>query len=122
MAMRRATRSPARRGSRPRPADVPASPAVRLEHNAGYATPDHREALATLGPTPFHRRSFAPVQAAIHGAQLGFDLPDMTEGPGAPVLSVDLDVTLVVDIDAAIANDLAALMRETDPARVTSGG
>ncbi len=97
-------------------------PGYGWEHNAGYATPDHREALATLGPTPFHRRSFAPVQAAIHGAQLGFDLPDMAEGSGALVPPVDLDLTLVVDIDAATANDLATLMRETDPARVTAGG
>jgi ribonuclease HII len=29
--------------------------------NKGYATPDHREALARLGPSPLHRRSFAPV-------------------------------------------------------------
>jgi hypothetical protein len=97
-------------------------PGYGWEHNAGYATPDHREALATLGPTPFHRRSFAPVQAAIHGAQLGFDLPDTAEGSGTLVPPVDLDLTLVVDIDAATANDLAALMRETDPARVTAGG
>src|SRR5207342_1978069 len=55
-------------------------PGYGWEHNAGYATPDHREALATLGPTPFHRRSFVPVQAAIHGAQLGFDLLDIPEG------------------------------------------
>lgn len=29
--------------------------------NKGYATPDHRDALTRLGPTPLHRRSFAPV-------------------------------------------------------------
>ena len=29
--------------------------------NKGYATPDHREALTRLGPSPLHRRSFAPV-------------------------------------------------------------
>lgn len=29
--------------------------------NKGYGTADHREALARLGPTPLHRRSFAPV-------------------------------------------------------------
>lgn len=29
--------------------------------NKGYATADHRDALARLGPTPLHRRSFAPV-------------------------------------------------------------
>jgi hypothetical protein len=27
-----------------------------------------------LGPTPFHRRSFAPVQEAINGFQMGLPL------------------------------------------------
>jgi ribonuclease HII len=29
--------------------------------NKGYGTPEHRRALAAHGPTPHHRRSFAPV-------------------------------------------------------------
>ncbi|HUZ73412.1 MAG TPA: ribonuclease HII [Stellaceae bacterium] len=32
------------------------------DHNAGYGTPEHRAALLLLGPTPHHRRSFAPLQ------------------------------------------------------------
>lgn len=35
------------------------------ERNAGYGTPQHREALARLGPTPHHRRSFGPVQLSL---------------------------------------------------------
>ena len=31
------------------------------ERNAGYGTPEHLEALRLHGPTPLHRRSFAPV-------------------------------------------------------------
>ena len=31
------------------------------DRNAGYGTPEHLEALRTHGPTPLHRRSFAPV-------------------------------------------------------------
>lgn len=31
----------------------------------GYPTPVHLEALSRLGPTPIHRRSFAPVRAAF---------------------------------------------------------
>lgn len=31
------------------------------ERNAGYGTPAHLEALRRHGPTPLHRRSFAPV-------------------------------------------------------------
>ncbi|MEO7478397.1 MAG: ribonuclease HII [Lysobacteraceae bacterium] len=32
----------------------------------GYPTPAHLAALRTLGPCPIHRRSFAPVAAALH--------------------------------------------------------
>ena len=31
------------------------------ERNAGYGTAEHMEALRVHGPTPLHRRSFAPV-------------------------------------------------------------
>ena len=31
------------------------------DRNAGYGTPEHLEALRRHGPTPLHRRSFAPV-------------------------------------------------------------
>jgi len=31
------------------------------ERNAGYGTPEHMAALRQFGPTPLHRRSFAPV-------------------------------------------------------------
>ena len=37
----------------------------------GYATRTHRDALARLGATPLHRRSFAPVRDAIDRAGLG---------------------------------------------------
>ncbi len=33
--------------------------------NKGYGTADHRAALIRLGPTPLHRRSFAPVAQAL---------------------------------------------------------
>jgi len=36
-------------------------PGFGFERNAGYGTPEHLEALAALGPTPHHRRSFGPV-------------------------------------------------------------
>lgn len=34
--------------------------------NAGYGTKDHKEALAKLGVTPHHRRSFRPVREMIN--------------------------------------------------------
>lgn len=36
-------------------------PGYGLEHHKGYGTPRHREALARLGPTPIHRRTYRPV-------------------------------------------------------------
>ncbi|MBO9600900.1 MAG: ribonuclease HII [Novosphingobium sp.] len=38
-----------------------AHPHYGWERNAGYGTPEHLAALRTHGPTPLHRRSFAPV-------------------------------------------------------------
>ncbi len=35
------------------------------ERNAGYGTPEHLEALRRHGPSPLHRRSFAPVAQLV---------------------------------------------------------
>ena len=37
------------------------NPGYGWERNMGYPTPEHLAALKNLGPTPAHRRSFAPV-------------------------------------------------------------
>lgn len=39
-------------------------PAYGFARHVGYATPEHLRVLAELGPTPLHRRSFAPCAAA----------------------------------------------------------
>ena len=39
-------------------------PGYGIAGHKGYPTPVHLEALARLGPTPIHRRSFAPVRQA----------------------------------------------------------
>ena len=39
-------------------------PGYGFEHHKGYSVPEHFEALARLGPTIHHRRSFAPVAAS----------------------------------------------------------
>jgi ribonuclease HII len=36
-------------------------PQYGWDRNKGYGTPEHLEALRRYGPTPLHRRSFAPV-------------------------------------------------------------
>ena len=38
-------------------------PGYGLAQHKGYGTPEHLEALRRLGPSPVHRRSFAPVQS-----------------------------------------------------------
>jgi ribonuclease HII len=38
-------------------------PGYGFEHHKGYSVPEHFAALARLGPTIHHRRSFAPVAA-----------------------------------------------------------
>lgn len=43
-------------------------PGYGLASHKGYATPEHRRALAEIGPCPLHRRSFAPVYAADQDA------------------------------------------------------
>src|ERR1700694_3118732 len=37
-------------------------PGYGWEHNAGYPTPDHRQAIHRLGITPHHRKSFGTVR------------------------------------------------------------
>lgn len=43
-------------------------PAYQLEANKGYGTAAHRQAIATYGITPYHRRSFSPCQRPTNPA------------------------------------------------------
>ena len=67
-------------------------PQYGLASHKGYATPEHRRALREHGPTPLHRRSFAPVRAAdpdaaleaeLDAGELLFDDSDLDEGSSA---------------------------------------
>ncbi len=40
-------------------------PGYGWERNQGYGTPEHRAAIARLGITPLHRRSFRPIREAL---------------------------------------------------------
>lgn len=40
-------------------------PHYHFASNKGYGTAEHAEALKKYGPSPIHRRSFAPVRAAL---------------------------------------------------------
>jgi len=48
-------------------------PVYGLASHKGYGTPVHRRALTEHGPTPLHRRSFAPV-AAMEAQELPMEL------------------------------------------------
>ena len=66
-----------RRQGHARPTDVNLArryPGYGWEHNAGYATADHRAGMAALGVTPHHRRSFITTKRILEGEQTSFDL------------------------------------------------
>jgi ribonuclease HII len=44
-------------------------PGYGWEHNAGYATAEHRAAMSELGLTAFHRRSFITTQRILFGGE-----------------------------------------------------
>jgi ribonuclease HII len=54
-------------------------PGYGWERNAGYGTRQHLEGLTQLGITPWHRRSYAPVQQAIQLSLLSTGSPDVGE-------------------------------------------
>ncbi|HEY7348851.1 MAG TPA: ribonuclease HII [Ktedonobacterales bacterium] len=49
-------------------------PGYGFARHKGYGTVEHQRALATLGPSPAHRRTFAPVRALLETRQLSLDL------------------------------------------------
>jgi ribonuclease HII len=57
-------------------------PGYGFEHHKGYSVPEHFAALARLGPTIHHRRSFAPV-AAAYGDVVTADMATGGVEPGA---------------------------------------
>jgi ribonuclease HII len=59
-------------------------PGYGFEHHKGYSVPEHFDALARLGPTIHHRRSFAPV-AASYGELV-------TDGSAIAMVEVEADL------------------------------
>ncbi len=96
-------------------------PGYGWEHNQGYATRDHRDAIRRWGSRPFHRRSFLALQRTLAGDQLDFDL---LADPAASPLTHDLlerELVPVMADDAALdAVDLVAL--EASPERIIQAG
>jgi ribonuclease HII len=101
-------------------------PGYGWEHNQGYATRDHRDAIRRLGLTPFHRRSFLALQRTLAGDQLAFDLladPNASadlhgvlEREALPVMADDamLDFGDLVRLEVAPATDPAAELASDD--------
>jgi ribonuclease HII len=58
-----------------------AHPGYGFERHMGYSVPEHIEALARLGPTIHHRRSFAPVALVLGEAAIETDAPAEDELP-----------------------------------------
>jgi ribonuclease HII len=52
-------------------------PGYGFANHKGYSTKLHLEALARLGPSAAHRRSFAPVRNALAGPSLQEELPGL---------------------------------------------
>ncbi|HEY7126093.1 MAG TPA: ribonuclease HII [Ktedonobacterales bacterium] len=49
-------------------------PGYSFARHKGYSTAEHKRALLALGPSPAHRRTFAPVRALLDGQQLSLNL------------------------------------------------
>ncbi len=45
-------------------------PGYGFARHKGYGTPQHRESLARLGPSPIHRLSFAPMRLMLNRAKI----------------------------------------------------
>jgi ribonuclease HII len=56
-------------------------PGYGWETNKGYGTPEHQRALRALGPTPLHRRSFAPVRQFTLDLTVAEPQPDADPAP-----------------------------------------
>lgn len=85
-------------------------PGYGWEHNQGYATRDHRDAIRQQGLTPFHRRSFLALQRTLAGDQLDFDLlGDPSASPELHELFEDQLLPVMADDAALDLPDLDAL-------------
>ena len=49
-------------------------PGYGFERHKGYGTAEHLQALRTLGATPYHRRSFAPVAMVLRQGAVGVEV------------------------------------------------
>jgi ribonuclease HII len=55
-------------------------PAYGFDHNRGYGTAEHREAIRRLGPTPIHRYSFKGLATGYYDAPRADRVAETAEG------------------------------------------
>jgi ribonuclease HII len=70
-------------------------PGYGFEQHMGYGVPAHLEALQRLGPTPHHRRQFAPVAAAWqkhHGSTVDGATTGAVVAPATTMIVSSLDM------------------------------
>jgi ribonuclease HII len=60
-------------------------PSYAWDSNVGYSTRAHFAAIAAVGVTVHHRRSFAPVRLAVEGGSLAPELPNLDQWPVKPI-------------------------------------
>ena len=66
-------------------------PAYGFARHKGYATPEHLEALARVGPCPCHRFTYAPVALQ----ELAFSYPDLVAEAEENPVPVEADAPVV---------------------------
>jgi len=79
-------------------------PEYAFATHKGYATAQHRRLLAELGPCPLHRRSFAPVDTALHGSiewEAGLALECEIDAAGDDVWHLDPGLTVDLNDESA---------------------
>ena len=54
-------------------------PQYGFDRHKGYPCPEHLSALRAHGPCPQHRRSFAPVRAALAAVPVQAELPGLPQ-------------------------------------------
>jgi ribonuclease HII len=90
-------------------------PGYGWEHNQGYATQDHRDAIRALGLTPFHRRSFLALQRTLAGDQLDLDLL------GDPIASPATHELLERELVPVMADDATLDALDLDELELAAG-
>jgi ribonuclease HII len=85
-------------------------PGYGWERNQGYATREHREAIRTLGLSPFHRRSFLALQRTLAGDQTTLDLfGELQPEDDATAAELDAIAEGIGPIAARMAREPAAV-------------